>query len=124
MIEETTLPKLTPAARDGGSYNSLKNAYPYTQIKINITRNKQMNVIGQNYIAAQCDPTSRCFPAVLDDCRMNCIVREQLPPTICAQRNEMQRLIEINRTSLRRFSFNLLNTSAAEDGGRYSCSTH
>ncbi len=59
MIEEPTLPKSTPAARDGGSYNSLKTAYPSAQIKINITRSKQMNVIGQNYIAAQCDPTSR-----------------------------------------------------------------
>jgi len=93
MVEEPTLPKSTPAARDGGSYNSLKTAYPYAQIKINITRNKQMNVIGQNYIAAQCDPTSRCFAAVLDDCRMNCIVRQQLAPTICAQRYKIDRRV-------------------------------
>ena len=91
MIEETTLPKLTPAARDGGSYDSLKTAY--TQIKINITRNKQMNVIRQNYIAAQCDPTSRGFAAVLDDCGMNCIVREQLPQTICARRYKIDRRV-------------------------------
>ena len=93
MIEETALPKLTPAVRDGGSYNSLKTAYPYTRIKINITRNKQMNVIGQNYIAAQCDPTSRGFAAVIDNCGMNCIVRDQLPPTICAQRYKIDRRV-------------------------------
>ncbi|MEY2554911.1 MAG: hypothetical protein QOF93_55 [Verrucomicrobiota bacterium] len=57
MIEESALPKSTPAARDGGSYNTLQPAHPNTQIKVIGTGYKHMNVVRHDHITAECAST-------------------------------------------------------------------
>ena len=71
MIEETSLPESSSAAGDGGSYNALQTAHPNTQIKIEVPRNKQMNVIWHNDVTTESDPAPLRFTAVGSYSRMN-----------------------------------------------------
>jgi len=93
MIEESALPKSAPAARDGGSYNTLQPAHPNTQIKVIGTGYKQMNVVRHDHVTPESASTRESAAAIIDQDGMDGTICQCTPAIFRAQRYKIDRWI-------------------------------